>query len=123
MHEKIHFKIYQKPIRGHKGMTFAYFLYHFWKLQKFKSNKNSWSNIAHKVDLKFKIARAFFEIIDAKTKHREIFWFIRWESMSIKNRNRIGGGDQKGWLGEMTPEKGRWPTTDFETGVCNATIF
>ena len=26
-------------------------------------------------------------------------------------------------MGEVTPKRGRRPTTSFETGLCNATIF
>ena len=30
---------------------------------------------------------------------------------------------QRGWLGEVTIKRGRWLTTSFETGLCNATIL
>ena len=37
--------------------------------------------------------------------------------------NSLSRYDQRGWLGEVTPKRGRWRTTSFETSLCNATIF
>ena len=31
--------------------------------------------------------------------------------------------NQRCWLVEVTHKRGRWPTTNFETGLCNAAIF